>query len=173
MLEISNEASLELSAEFGARLERAAAAALHAGGGPPASDVQIDVTFVDDARIRELNLTYLDVDDVTDVLSFSLYEQASPEERIVGQPLPMLLGDVVISAERAAEQAAEYGHDQETEIALLLVHGVLHLLGHGDEQPAQSDRMRSMEAQAMGEAGFTLGEGGRKAGEVEDDARTT
>ncbi len=166
MLEVNNETSLELTSELVARLERAAAAALEAGEGPPAGDVQVDVTFVDDERIRELNLTYLEVDDVTDVLSFSLYEQSSPEEHIIGQPLPILLGDVVVSVERAAEQAAEYGHSHETEIALLLVHGVLHLLGHGDEEPAQREAMRAMEARAMAAAGYAPAGAGRGASEL-------
>ncbi|MDP2873020.1 MAG: rRNA maturation RNase YbeY [Bacillota bacterium] len=159
MLEIDNETDLELTQELVARLERAAAAALAAGDGPAAADAQVDLTLVGDDRIRELNRTYLDVDDVTDVLSFSLYE-GGPEEHIVGQPLPLLLGDVVISVGQAAEQAVEYGHDLATEIALLVVHGVLHLLGHGDETPPEQEAMRRMEAEAMASAGFTPGGNG-------------
>lgn len=161
MLEIDNETRLDLTPELVAGLERAAAAALEAGGGPAAAGAQVDVTFVGDARMRELNRTYLDVDDVTDVLSFSLYERG-PDEHVVSTPLPVLLGDVVISVDRAAEQAAEYGHDLATEMALLLVHGVLHLLGHGDGTPPQRENMRLMEAQAMARAGFVLGRGNRE-----------
>jgi probable rRNA maturation factor len=156
MLEIRNETQLELLPELQAALERAGAAALAVGGGPPAADAQVDLTLVGDERIRELNLTYLDVDDVTDVLSFSLVE-GGPEEQVLGLPPPVLLGDVVISVDRAVEQAAEYGHDLVTEIALLTVHGVLHLLGHGDETPAEETAMRAMEAEAMARAGFALG----------------
>lgn len=84
------------------------------------------VVFVSDRAIRKLNREFRGRDEVTDVLSFPL---ADPRERVGGEPL----GDVVISVERAAQQAAENGFEFEREIAQLILHGLLHLCGYDHE----------------------------------------
>ncbi|WP_352430602.1 rRNA maturation RNase YbeY [Pyrinomonas sp.] len=84
------------------------------------------VVFVSDEAIRKLNREFRGRDEATDVLSFPL---SDPKQRIGGEPL----GDVVISVERAARQAAENGLDFDREIAQLILHGLLHLCGYDHE----------------------------------------
>jgi probable rRNA maturation factor len=93
------------------------------------------VLVVSDRRIAELNRTFRNVAAPTDVLAFSMQEGP----RIGGSS--DLLGDVVISAERALSQAAEAGHSLERELSFLLVHGLLHLLGWKDTRKADRERM--------------------------------
>ena len=81
--------------------------------------------MVDDKYIQELNRQYRNVDAPTDVLSFAMRERAAGEDNIDFCE-EELLGDVVISLERATMQAAEYGHSIEREVGFLVVHGVLH-----------------------------------------------
>ncbi|WP_419949188.1 rRNA maturation RNase YbeY [Candidatus Palauibacter sp.] len=105
-----------------ARLEAAAQAAFRAGppggpGPPGGAGAELSITFVSAASIRALNRDYHGLDDVTDVLAFPLGEDP-------------LLGDVYISPEIARDSAREHGLDPEEEILRLVLHGVLHLLGH-------------------------------------------
>ncbi len=89
----------------------------------------IDFSFVDDARVRELNRDFRGKDKPTDVLSFSLFE--SDEEFDFPDFTPQIaLGDIVISTQTAARQAIEQNHSIEREIAFLSIHGALHLLGY-------------------------------------------
>lgn len=98
---------------------------------------EISLILVDDRQIRELNRTYRNVDQATDVLSFDL------QDEMTGHEEDRLLGDVVISIERAAAQAQEYGHSLEREIAFLAVHGMLHLLGYDHHSTAEEKEMFS------------------------------
>lgn len=86
---------------------------------------ELSIVLTDDAAIRELNRDYRGKDKATDVLSFSLLEGDEPVA--FG---PRALGDVVISMDTAARQARSIGHSLEDEVTRLLIHGVLHLLGH-------------------------------------------
>jgi probable rRNA maturation factor len=97
---------------------------------------EISVTFVTNEEIQELNRTYRDKDQPTDVLSFPMYEADEVEIEVYDETEPLLLGDIVISIPRAKEQAVDFGHSFERELGFLLVHGFLHLLGydHHDEQ---------------------------------------
>lgn len=89
---------------------------------------ELSVTLTDNDGIHEMNAQYRNIDRATDVLSFPLYEaEEIPREDGV------CLGDIVISLERAYEQAMEYGHSFEREVAFLCVHSVLHLLGYDHE----------------------------------------
>jgi len=90
---------------------------------------------VNDKRIAELNRLFRKVSGPTDVLAFSMREGAGFEGS------PALLGDVVISAERALCQAREEGHSLQQELCFLLVHGLLHLLGWEDRTEAKRKRM--------------------------------
>ena len=92
---------------------------------------EISVTFVDNNRIHELNKEYRDKDSATDVLSFPLGEDG--EYDIDEDNGCKLLGDIVISMERAMEQAELYGHSLQREVAYLTVHSMLHLLGYDHE----------------------------------------
>ncbi len=116
-------------------LRQAALWVLRREGGPPAGEISIAV--VDDTAIRALNRRYRRTDRPTDVLAFP-QGGANP----LGQSGTTLLGDVVVSAERAAAQAPRYGHTVQRELRLLVIHGVLHLLGYADETAAAARRMR-------------------------------
>lgn len=89
---------------------------------------EISVTFVDDARIQELNKQHRNIDKATDVLSFPLGENGVYDEN--PETGAKMLGDIVISMERAVQQAEEYGHPLQREVAFLTVHSMLHLLGY-------------------------------------------
>ena len=93
---------------------------------------EISVTFVDNAEIQTLNAQYRGKDMPTDVLSFPLGEDGKYDvDQDTGA---CLLGDIVISMEKAMEQAELYGHPLQREVAFLTVHSMLHLLGYGHEQ---------------------------------------
>lgn len=107
---------------------------------------EISVMFTDNAEIRRLNREYRGIDRATDVLSFPLIEY-DEEGYVVEEYMDfnpngeMLLGDIVISLERAAEQALEYGHSFEREVGFLAVHSMLHLLGYDHETPDDEAEM--------------------------------
>ncbi|OES44333.1 rRNA maturation RNase YbeY [Domibacillus iocasae] len=97
---------------------------------------EVSVTFVTNDRIQEINRDYREKDAPTDVISFALEEMGEEEVAITGADSPRILGDIIISIDRAKEQAEEYGHSFERELGFLTVHGFLHLLGydHMNEQ---------------------------------------
>ena len=108
---------------------------------------EISVTFVDNARIHELNKQYRDKDAPTDVLSFPMAENG--EYDIDEDNGCKILGDIVISMERATEQAELYGHSFEREVAFLCVHSVLHLLGYDHERSADEDKLMREKQRAV------------------------
>src|SRR5262249_8068781 len=99
------------------------------------ADAEISVAFVDDPTIHRLNKRYLDHDEPTDVLSFPLTEPNAKR----------LAGELVIGAEVAKAQADARGHDVQAELALYVIHGLLHLCGHDDKTAAASATMRERE----------------------------
>ena len=88
---------------------------------------ELSITLTDDERIHELNKKFRDVDRPTDVLSFAFRESDEPE--ILNQQVE-ILGDIIISLERAKIQAENFGHSYLREVIFLTVHGLLHLLGY-------------------------------------------
>jgi probable rRNA maturation factor len=113
-----------------------------------AGSVEISLVFSDDDEVRDLNREYRGLDEPTDVLSFA-QEEGDPAPSLIARGLPRLLGDVVISVERAEAQAAEYGHSFRREVAYLAVHGLLHLLGYDHETVAERELMRQKEEAAL------------------------
>jgi len=99
-----------------------------------------------------LNMKYRNIDRPTDVLSFALNEGDEPE--IVDGSGINMLGDIIISVERATEQAVEYGHSIEREIAFLTVHGMLHLLGYDHMEEVDRVEMRKEEDHVMAKLGI-------------------
>lgn len=91
---------------------------------------EVSVTFVTNEAIHEINREYRDKDEPTDVISFALEEMGEGEVEIIGEEIPRILGDIIISIDRTKEQAEEYGHSFERELGFLAVHGFLHLLGY-------------------------------------------
>ena len=113
-------------------------------------DCEVSVTFTDNEGIRELNREYRDKDSATDVLSFPMY--SFTEDDMPDTEFSVELGDIVLSLERAAEQAIEFGHTYEREVAFLTVHSVLHLLGYDHElSPEDEEDMIARQKKIMNE----------------------
>jgi len=145
---ISNLQDRVEAAELEGVVLRAAKAA--AGSYPLPPGAELSVCLVDDAYIRELNRRYRGKDSPTDVLSFPQWERPDGEPPEAGDdPAAALLGDVVISLETAARQAEEFGHSLQREVAFLVVHGVLHLLGHDHHTAAGEARMKAREEEVL------------------------
>jgi probable rRNA maturation factor len=104
----------------------------------------ISLVFVDNAAIRELNRAHLGHDWATDVISFPL---SGPGD-------PVLAGELVISTQMACETAEALGIEPATELALYVVHGLLHLCGHDDCDPAAERAMRRRESEVMDALGL-------------------
>lgn len=114
---------------------------------------EVSVRFVNDDEIRQLNLKYRQKDSSTDVLSFPLGIEGVYD--INNDTGAQLLGDIVISVERAVEQADRFGHSLQREIAYLTVHSMLHLLGYDHEEGGIAQvRMREKEETALTQLGL-------------------
>lgn len=123
-------------------LQRIAAGVLAAESFPAA---ELGVLVTDDEAVRRLNAEYAGEDETTDVLAFSLREG----EEFVSPDGVMRLGEVIISYPTASRQAAEAGRVVDEEMAHLLVHGILHLLGYDHAEAADEVRMRGREAELL------------------------
>lgn len=114
---------------------------------------EISVRFVDNAQIKELNAEYRDIDKETDVLSFPLGEDGVYDRNPSSGAA--LLGDIVISMQKAMEQAQEYGHSLDREVAFLTVHSMLHLLGYDHVNGGiEALRMREKEETVLTQLGL-------------------
>lgn len=118
-------------------------------------NAEVDVTFVDDERIKEYNNEYRDIDKSTDVLSFPLGENdvydTNPETK------NKMLGDIVISVEHAMAQGELYGHGLRREMAYLTVHSMLHLLGYDHvDEGIQKAKMREKEEAILAKLGLAI-----------------
>ncbi len=142
MISVENESGENFPVEL---VEQAARSTLeHAGA------VEADLTIVlgGDAQIRALNKEFLDNDAATDVLSFP----AGETDPATGK---LYLGDVIVSLERAGEQARERGHSLDDEVQLLVVHGVLHLLGYDHAEAEEKERMWAAQAEILVSLGIS------------------
>ena len=108
---------------------------------------EISVTFTDNEGIRKLNSQYRNIDSPTDVLSFPMGENGEYDTNL--ETGAKILGDVVISVEKAVEQAEAYGHSLQREIGYLTAHSVLHLLGYDHVENLEKVRMREKEEYVM------------------------
>ena len=113
-------------------------------------DAEISVLICDGETIHELNRDYRHVDAPTDVLSFALNEGEDDIPEV-----EKALGDIVINLDRAVEQAKEFGHSKEREMAYLSVHGFLHILGYDHYDPEEKKAMRKAEEDILGACGIT------------------
>lgn len=152
----------DIDIEHWARVAVETLVAEHVTGG------HLDLTFIDPVEMAELNHTYMGQDGPTDVLSFPLDGDAGPGvDRApvspdlggagggsTGSP-PVLLGDVLICPQVATEQAPEHGGDPGTEFTLLVVHGVLHILGHDHAEPREEAVMVDREVVHLRRHGLT------------------
>lgn len=121
------------------------------------SDAEVSVTFVDNEQIRALNAQYRDKDSATDVLSFPLGENGEWDTNLDSGNI--MLGDIVISVERAIEQAEMYNHSLRREIGFLTVHSMLHLLGYDHEAGGLEETiMHEREEMILATVGLTRDE---------------
>ncbi|RFB17555.1 rRNA maturation RNase YbeY [Bacillus sp. HNG] len=110
---------------------------------------EVSITFVDNDRIQEINREYRDKDQPTDVISFAMEEMGEGEIAIIGEDIPKLLGDIIISIPRAREQAEDYGHSFARELGFLAVHGFLHLLGYDHMTKEDESKMFSRQKEIL------------------------
>ena len=116
-------------------------------------DVEVSVTLVDNARIRELNSEFRDIDKETDVLSFPLGDDEGFE--VDPDTDAILLGDIVLSLEKAKSQAEEYGHSFRREAAFLVTHSLFHLLGYDHMTPEEETEMFAKQEKVLEKLGIT------------------
>ncbi len=137
-------------------LRAAARAALHAAGARHSASLAIVVAG--DTALRRLNRDFLGIDAPTDVLAFPAESQrpGGSERPARSGSHEEYLGDVIISLARASAQARDGGHPLIDELRLLVVHGVLHLLGHDHDTPRHKARMWAAQARALRSLGASI-----------------
>jgi probable rRNA maturation factor len=148
-INISVEQKLKVSLEE-SWLQRIAARTLEAEG--ILSPAEMGLVITDSKAIQKLNRTYRGEDKPTDVLAFHMIPGTSQESelRFIGPPDGIHhLGEVVISYPQAVQQAQEQGHGVAQELALLIVHGILHLLGYDHELPEEEKQMKARENEIL------------------------
>ncbi len=106
-------------------------------------EAQVSILLCEDSYIQKLNKEYRRVDAPTDVLAFSMHEGPFPRVH------PEILGDVVISLEAASRQAKRFCHSLNKEVALLVIHGILHLLGYDHQKKKDREKMRRKEKEIL------------------------
>ncbi|SFS85994.1 rRNA maturation RNase YbeY [Paenibacillus sp. BC26] len=160
-LEWSNDQEkVEISESFIGVLEQLLQLAAEAEG---MTDGEVTLSIVDDEEIHQLNREYRNIDRPTDVLSFAMQEETDEELEIIYEvddesesvPFEGMLGDIIISAERAKLQSEEYGHSLERELGFLFVHGFLHLIGYDHQDEASEAVMTEKQEAVLRQAGLT------------------
>ena len=134
---VSGNTKSQLSSDLLKKIKKCCKAALEEEGIRESAEVSL--TTVTNSEISALNCEYRGKDSVTDVLSFPMSE--NDEFDVDPETNRILLGDIVISVERAREQAAEYGHSFEREICFLATHSMFHLLGYYHEISAEEEKI--------------------------------
>ena len=151
---IENEQEkIPFTPEFEEIMQKAVATTLQVVGGDDETDFEVSILITDDEGIHEINKETCDIDAPTDVLSFPILEFDEDgvmiEESGDYDGELLLLGDIVLSLERAKAQAEEYGHSIEREVGFLTVHSTLHLLGFDHMEEPFTSVMRAREKEIM------------------------
>lgn len=120
-------------------------------------NLYINIILTNPENIRKMNKEYRNIDKETDVLSFPMFEKEELENR--NNLIQDVLGDVVISIDRVKEQAIEYGHSFERELAYMVVHGFYHLMGYDHMEEAEKNIMREKEENVLGKLKILKPEG--------------
>ncbi|TCP32348.1 putative rRNA maturation factor [Scopulibacillus darangshiensis] len=118
-------------------------------------ECELSLSFVDNERIQEINAQYRDKDQPTDVISFALEEMGDDEIDIIDEDGPRVLGDIIVSVQKASEQAESYGHSFQRELGFLVVHGLLHLLGYDHMTEADEKEMFGLQEDILTSFGLT------------------
>ena len=115
-------------------------------------NTEISVTIVDNEEIRKINNKFRNIDRATDVLSFPLID--FDNEDLPNDGSKIYLGDIIISIERAKEQANEYGHSLDREVGFLTAHSMLHLLGYDHMVPEEEKVMFAKQEEILSNLGL-------------------
>ena len=128
-------------------------------------EAEVSVILTDNEGIHEINRDYRQIDAPTDVLSFPMVDferesdfshvEDAAEDYFDPETGELVLGDIIISVEKVIEQAEKYGHSQERELAFLVAHSMLHLLGYDHMTPGEAAVMEAKQAKALEELGIT------------------
>ncbi len=115
------------------------------------SKLYVSITLTNSENIKKLNNQYRNIDKETDVLSFPMFEKEEIEEKMKNKDFPNMdiLGDMIISVEKVEEQAKEYGHSFERELAYMVVHSFYHLMGYDHIQEEDKQIMRQKEENVL------------------------
>src|SRR5699024_4393893 len=117
-------------------------------------EAELSITFVDNEEIHQLNNDYREKNSPTDVLSFALEEESDGEIPIIGDDVPIVLGDIIISVDKAIEQAEAYNHSFSRELGFLALHGFLQLLGYDHLEEEEEKKMLKRQEEILN--GFGL-----------------
>ncbi len=160
---VENETGVKYPFDVEATVETVAQAVLKAEGCP--YEVQVNVLLTDNPGIRELNRQYRRIDKETDVLSFPNLEYELPgrfeiprqQEADCFDPYSgeLILGDIILSVDRIAVQAEQYGHSLRRELAFLVAHSMLHLCGYDHMEPEEAAVMEQKQEQILTQLGIT------------------
>lgn len=158
--EISYEAKTKLHVPYREIIEKSILLALDYEKCP--YEAEVSVTIVDDEEIREINKEHRNIDKATDVLSFPFNEFDTPGDFTdfddIGEFNPdtgeLLLGDIVLSANHIIAQANEYGHTRKRELAFLVVHSMLHLMGYDHMEEEERKIMEQRQEEILQQGGY-------------------
>lgn len=147
--------TVQIAAEYEDRLDAVALHSLAIGvlraeGAP--GPLELGVVITTGPEVRSLNRDYLGHDYETDVISFGMAEEqgsAGAQRFVTPEERAPYLGDIAISYDRACEQAPEFGNSPQAEVATLLIHGLLHLLGYEDTEDADRARMHARQQELL------------------------
>ncbi len=160
---VENETQVAYPFDLEQTVSAVAEAVLEAEGCP--YQVQVNVLLTDNAGIREFNRQYRQIDRETDVLSFPNLEYDTPGQFHIPQGQEadcidpdsgeLILGDIILSVDRIAGQAEEYGHSLRRELAFLVAHSMLHLCGYDHMEPEETAVMEQKQEQILTSLGIT------------------
>lgn len=145
-IEIANESGLDVSEEELISVARFVIGKMNVNPG-----AELSMVLLDTAAMADLHMRWMDLPGPTDVMSFPMDELEPGGRPDASEPGPSMLGDIVLCPQFAADQAKTAGHDLEHELALLTVHGVLHLLGYDHAEPDEEKEMFALQRQLLDE----------------------
>ena len=143
-IEVSNESGIDVSEAELISVARFVIAQMQVNPG-----AELSMVLLDTAAMADLHMRWMDLPGPTDVMSFPMDELEPGGRPDAAEPGPSMLGDIVLCPQFAAEQAAAAGHDLEHELALLTVHGVLHLLGYDHAEPDEEKEMFDLQRRLL------------------------
>ena len=149
---IDNRTNFELTDEIKETLEKVCLKSLQYE--EYNEDCEISLSIVTNDEIHDINKQFRNIDSPTDVLSFPQLTFEEGEEADVNENGEIVLGDIIISIDRAKEQAEEYGHSLKRELAFLSVHSMLHLMGYDHMVPEEEENMFRRQKEILIEAGI-------------------